>query len=153
MRVHYCLSEFGRDWPPLRRQSILIHSAADGLGQAAIKLAKKIEAEIFVTAGSTEKRNLLLDEYGVQVDHVLNSKDLNFAQGITRITKGKGVDVVLNSVSGEALRKTCECIADYGKFLEVGKRGILGISGLEVMPFLRNVTFTGVHIEVRVLST
>ena len=99
-------------------ESILIHSAAGGLGQAAIQLAKHLGAEIFVTAGSAEKRRLLMEEHGIPADHVFNSRDLTFAKGIMRMTNGKGVDVVLNSLAGEALRKTWECISDYGRFVE-----------------------------------
>ncbi|MCJ1403373.1 hypothetical protein MMC11_006596 [Xylographa trunciseda] len=128
-------------------ETILIHSAAGGLGQAAIMLAKHIGAEIFVTAGSAEKRHLLMNEYGIPDDHIFNSRDVTFAKGIMRMTNGKGVDVVLNSLAGEALRKTWECTSSYGRFIEVGKKDILANSGLEMAPFLRNVTFGGVNIE------
>ena len=111
-------------------------------------LAKHIGAEIFVTVGSTEKRNLLMNEYGIPTDHIFNSRDLSFAKGIMRMTNNKGVDVVLNSLAGEALRKTWECTSSYGRFIEVGKKDILANSGLEMTPFLRNVTFGGVNIEV-----
>ena len=111
-------------------------------------LAKHIGAEIFVTAGSAEKRHLLMEEYGIPADHIFNSRDVAFAQGIMRMTNGKGVDVVLNSLAGEALRKTWECTSSYGRFIEVGKKDILANSGLEMGPFLRNVTFGGVNIEV-----
>ena len=66
-----------------------------------------------------------------------------------RSTNGKGVDVVLNSLAGEALRQTWECIAMFGRFIEIGKKDILANSGLEMMPFLRNVTFAGVNLEVK----
>ena len=89
-----------------------------------------------------------MDEHGIPADHVFNSRDLAFAKGIMRMTNGRGVDVVLNSLAGEALRKTWECIASGGRFIEVGKKDILGNTGLEMMPFLRNVTFGGVNIEV-----
>ncbi|KAL9112623.1 MAG: hypothetical protein Q9227_003194 [Pyrenula ochraceoflavens] len=128
-------------------ETILIHSAAGGLGQASIQLAQHIGAEIFVTAGSQAKRDLLVKEYGISEDHVFNSRDFSFAKGIMRMTKGKGVDVVLNSLSGEALRRTWECISMFGRFIEVGKRDILGNTGLEMSPFLRNVTFSGVNLE------
>lgn len=119
-----------------------------GLGQASIQLAKHRGAEIFVTAGSKVKRELLRDEYQIPADHIFNSRNLDFTKGIMRMTNGKGVDVVLNSLSGEALRKTWECISMFGRFLEVGKRDILGNTGLEISPFLRNVTFAGVNLEV-----
>ncbi|KAL9085033.1 MAG: hypothetical protein Q9165_007774 [Trypethelium subeluteriae] len=131
-----------------RGETILIHSAAGGLGQAAIQLAKHVGADIFVTVSSVEKRRLIVDEYQIPEDHVFNSRDTKFAKGILRMTNGKGVDVVLNSLAGEALRKTWECIAMFGRFIEVGKKDILANSGLDMMPFLRNVTFASVNLEV-----
>ena len=128
-------------------------STTTGLGQAAIQLAKHIGAEIFVTAGSPTKRRLLMDQYDIPSDHVFNSRDLAFAKGIMRMTNGKGVDVILNSLAGDALRKTWECIAQFGRFIEVGKKDILCNSGLEMIPFLRNVTFAGVNIEVSTFPT
>ena len=118
------------------------------MGQAAIQLAKHIGAEIFVTVGNTEKRRLIVDQYQIPEDHIFNSRDTTFAKGILRMTNGKGVDVVLNSLAGEALRKTWECIAMFGRFIEVGKKDILANNGLEMMPFLRNVTFASVNLEV-----
>ena len=119
-----------------------------GLGQAAIQLAKHIGAEIFVTVGNLEKRRLIMREYQIPEDHIFNSRDTTFAKGILRMTNGRGVDVVLNSLAGEALRQTWECIAMFGRFIEVGKKDILANSGLEMMPFLRNVTFASVNLEV-----
>lgn len=119
-----------------------------GLGQAAIQLAKHVGAEIFVTVSSEEKRRLLEEEYQIPEDHIFNSRDTAFARGILRMTNGKGVDVVLNSLADEALRKTWECIAMFGRFIEVGKKDILANNGLDMMPFLRNVTFASVNLEV-----
>lgn len=128
-------------------QTILIHSAAGGLGCAAIQIAQHIGAEIFVTAGNAVKRQLLIDEYGIPEDHIFNSRDLSFAKGIKRMTNGRGVDVVLNSLSGEALRRSWECVSQFGRFVEVGKRDILGNTGLDMSPFLNNVTFACVNME------
>ena len=119
-----------------------------GLGQAAIQISKHLGATIFATAGSKEKRRLLTEELGIPSDHVFNSRDLSFTKGVLRLTHGRGVDVVLNSLSGEALRKTWECIATYGRFIEVGKKDILGNSGLDMKPFLTNATFASVNAEV-----
>lgn len=64
-----------------------------------------------------------------------------------RQTKQRGVDVILNSTNGEALRQTWYCIAPFGRFLEVGKRDIIMNTGLDMTPFLRNVGYFGVHID------
>ena len=89
-----------------------------------------------------------MQTYEIPDDHIFNSRDLSFAKAIMRCTSGQGVDVVLNSLAGEALRQTWECIAPFGRFIEIGKKDILANSGLEMMPFLRNATFAGVNLEV-----
>ena len=93
-------------------ESVLIHAAAGGTGQAAIQIAKLVGAVIYVTVGSDEKKNLLMSEYDLPEHHILYSRDTSFAEGIMRLTDGQGVDVVLNSLSGENLIASWECIAE-----------------------------------------
>ena len=62
------------------------------------------------------------------------------------MTNGRRVDVVLNSLSGEALRETWHCIAMFGRFVELGKKDMVGNTGLDMAPFLRNVTFSFVNL-------
>lgn len=123
-------------------QSILIHAAAGGVGQAAIMLAQHFKLEIFATVGSEEKATLLKRRYDIPEDHIFNSRDLSFAKGIKRITNGHGVDVILNSLSGEALRQTWHCIAPFGTFLEIGLKDTLGNSRLDMAPFRQDITFS-----------
>ncbi|KAG7103603.1 Highly reducing polyketide synthase alt5 like protein [Verticillium longisporum] len=123
-------------------ESVLIHWGAGGVGQAAIQLAKKIGADVFVTVGSLEKRDFVHEHYGVALDHVLSSRDLSFVPGIKRLTGGRGVDVVLNSTSGQTLRATWDCIAAYGRFVEIGKVDIFANAGLPMAPFKKSVTFS-----------
>ncbi|KAH8164718.1 hypothetical protein CIB48_g3560 [Xylaria polymorpha] len=127
-------------------ESVLIHAAAGGLGQALIQIAKLLGAEIFCTVGSNAKKWAIID-LGVKPDHIFSSRDLSFDKGIQRLTRGRGVDVVVNSLAGEALRKSWECLAPYGRFIEVGKRDIVGNSGLDMRPFLENTLFAGVNLE------
>ena len=100
---------------------VLIHSGAGGVGMAAIALAHRVGAEIFATAGSPEKRDVLAL---LGVHHVLDTRSTAFCDEILRITNGKGVDIVLNSLAGAMLDKSFECLADGGIFLEIGKRGL-----------------------------
>ena len=95
-------------------ESVLIHAAAGGTGQAAIQIAKLVGAVIYVTVGSEEKKHLLMSEYDLSEYHILYSRDTSFAEGIMRLTNGQGVDVVLNSLSGENLIASWECIAEVG---------------------------------------
>ncbi|KAH8817121.1 putative polyketide synthase [Xylogone sp. PMI_703] len=145
MTAYYSLFEIAR----MRSgESILIHAAAGGVGQAAIVLAKTLDADIFVTVSSDEKKKLLMDRYAIPEDHIFNSRDLMFAKAIMRMTGNKGVDVVLNSLAGEALRLSFHCLAMYGRFIEMGKADILGNTGLDMSPFLRNVTFASVNVAL-----
>jgi len=104
--------------------TILIHAAAGGVGQAAIMIAQQVGAEIYATVGSQQKKDHIMKAYGIPEDHIFNSRDLSFATGIKRMTNGKGVDVVLNSLAGEALRESWNCLAWFGRFIELGKKDI-----------------------------
>jgi acyl transferase domain-containing protein/acyl carrier protein len=100
---------------------VLIHAAAGGVGMAAVKLAQRVGAEVFATAGSAWKRELL---HSMGVTHVLDSRSAAFADGIMAITNGHGVDLVLNSLSGELIEPGFRALARGGRFVEIGKRGI-----------------------------
>ena len=128
-------------------ESILIHSGAGGVGQAAIQIAKMIKAEIFVTVGNIEKKKLLADLYDIPEDHTFSSRTEEFAKKIKTIKPG-GVDVILNSLSGAALRISWNCIAPLGRFIEIGKRDILAFENLSMTPFAMNVTFASVDLGV-----
>jgi acyl transferase domain-containing protein len=100
---------------------VLIHAAAGGVGLAAVALAKRTGAEIFATAGSPEKRAFLKS---LGVSHVMDSRSLDFAEEIMKITGRRGVDVVLNSLADQFVDRSFAVIAQNGRFLEIGKRGI-----------------------------
>lgn len=141
--AYFCLYEVAR----LKAgETILVHAAAGGTGQAVIQLAKHLGAEIYATVSSREKRKLLMDEYGLAEDHIFSSRDLSFADGIMRMTEGKGVDVIVNSLSGEALRASFNCLAMFGRFIEIGKRDIMSNGKIDMLPFSRCATFTAVDL-------
>ncbi|MFC1975072.1 SDR family NAD(P)-dependent oxidoreductase [Chloroflexota bacterium] len=100
---------------------ILIHAAAGGVGLAAVQLAQQAGAEIFGTAGNPDKR-AFLKSIGVQ--HVMDSRSLDFVDEITTITAGEGVDIVLNSLADEFIPKSMSVLGEKGCFLEIGKREI-----------------------------
>ncbi|KAI9808079.1 MAG: Type I Iterative PKS [Pycnora praestabilis] len=127
-------------------ESVLIHGAAGGVGQAAIMLCQMVGADTYVTVGSIEKKEFIMQAYHIPEDHIFSSRDSTFAPGIMRATGGKGVDVVLNSVAGEALRLTWSCMAPLGRFLEIGKRDLVQNTGLEMEKFLKSVTFASVDL-------
>ena len=127
-------------------ESILIHSGAGGTGQAAVQIAHYLNAEIYVTVGTIEKKVLMMETYGIPEDHVFSSRDINFAKDIRRTTNERGVDVILNSLSGEGLVASWECMANFGRFIEIGKKDIYAHSSLPMFPFSRNVSFCAVDL-------
>lgn len=112
-----------------------------------IQIAQHVGAEIFVTVSTAEKSQLMQD-CGVQKDHILDSRDGSFAKAINRMTDGQGVDVIVNTLSGEALRQSWACISPFGRFVELGKRDVLANSSLEMKHFSANVTFSSVNVQV-----
>ncbi|MBP5976712.1 SDR family NAD(P)-dependent oxidoreductase [Brasilonema sp. CT11] len=123
---------------------ILIHAAAGGVGLAAIQLAQKAGAEIFATAGSPEKREFLRS---LGVEHVMDSRSLAFADEVMARTSGKGVDIVLNSLAGDAIPKSISVLARFGRFIEIGKRDIDQNSKLGLRPFRNNLSFFAVDLD------
>lgn len=127
-------------------ESVLIHAAAGGVGQAAIQIAKMVGAQIYATVGSVEKRNHLIEMHGISEDQIFYSRDTSFGKEIMRASKNRGVDVILNSLSGESLHTSWECLAAYGRFVEIGKRDLQMNSRLGMQKFMRNSTFTAVDL-------
>ena len=141
LTAHYALNYLAR---LEKGESVLIHAAAGGVGLAAIQLAQKIGAEVFATAGSPEKRDFLK---AIGVKHIMNSRSLAFADEVMALTDGKGVDVVLNSLSGEAIAKGLSVLGDYGRFLEIGKRDIYMNTRLGMRPFKKNLSFIAIDLD------
>jgi len=141
MTAYYALYELAR----LRKgETVLIHAAAGGVGLAAIQVAKWLGANVIATAGSEEKRNHVRS---LGIDHVLNSRTLDFADEVMTLTSGRGVDVVLNSLSGEALLKSLSVVAPLGRFIEIGKRDIVENERLPMLAFNRNLSFIAFDLD------
>ncbi|RYP20567.1 hypothetical protein DL765_002724 [Monosporascus sp. GIB2] len=130
-----------------RGQSVLIHAASGGVGQAAAHLAHHLGLEVYATVGSADKKQLIKNLCHVDENHIFYSRDTSFAMGVMRATQGRGVDCVLNSLSGEALRASWNCIAPFGSFVEIGIKDILANSALEMRPFLQDATFSFINLE------
>ncbi|KAF4637761.1 hypothetical protein G7Y89_g319 [Cudoniella acicularis] len=129
-------------------QTVLIHAAAGGVGQAAIKVAQLVGANIFATVGSSAKAELLTKLYNIERSHIFSSRSTRFKQGILSLTQGRGVDVVLNSSSGENLHESWSCLARFGTFVEIGKTDIYNKSQLQMDMFEKCVTFSSVDLGV-----
>jgi NADPH:quinone reductase-like Zn-dependent oxidoreductase/acyl carrier protein len=118
LTAHYALNRLGGMKSGDR---VLIHAASGGVGQAAVQLAQRVGAEIFATAGSPEKQQFLAE---LGIEHIMHSRTLDFAEQITEITGGLGVDLLLNSLSGDFIPRGLDIMAPGGRFLEIDKVGI-----------------------------
>jgi amino acid adenylation domain-containing protein len=125
-------------------ERVLIHSATGGVGLAAIQIARRSGAEIFATAGNAEKRQFLAD---LGIEHVMDSRTLAFADEVLRLTGDRGVDVVLNSLAGEAIAKGLSTLAESGRFLEIGKRDIYQNTRIGLQPFQKNLSFIAIDLD------
>ncbi|WP_019548883.1 type I polyketide synthase [Streptomyces sulphureus] len=138
----YGLMEAGRLKPDDR---VLIHTASGGVGLAAVSVALTHGARVYATAGSEAKRRFLRD---LGVERVMDSRSLTWADELREATEGRGVDIVLNTLPGAALRLGLESLAPGGRFIELGKRDINDDHRLGLLPFSRALTFTAVDFDL-----
>jgi NADPH:quinone reductase-like Zn-dependent oxidoreductase/acyl carrier protein len=125
-------------------ERVLIHGAAGAVGLAALQYARHRGAEVFATAGSPAKRTLL----GLLgVEHVLDSRSLSFADEIMALTGGQGVDVVLNSLSGEAMERSLGLLRPFGRFLELGKRDLYRNTAVGIRPLRHNISYFAIDAD------
>ncbi|PYH92913.1 putative polyketide synthase [Aspergillus ellipticus CBS 707.79] len=127
-------------------QSVLIHSACGGVGLAAIQIAQMVGAEIYCTVGNETKTQYLTENYHIPRSHILYSRDSSFLRDIMRATDSRGVDVVLNSLSGDLLHASWKCVAELGVMVETGKRDFRRRAKLAMETFEANRTFVGLDL-------
>ncbi len=139
--VYYALRQLANLQPGER---VLIHGAAGGVGIAAVQLARHLGAEAFATAGSAEKREFVAL---LGADHVFDSRSLAYAEQILAATGGEGVDVVLNSLAGEAIRRNLQVLRPFGRFLELGKRDFFENTPIGLRPFKDNISYFGIDAD------
>ena len=130
-------------------EKVLIHGAAGGVGLAAIQIARWCGADIYATAGSEEKRDFLRL---LGVERIYDSRSLAFADEILRDTDGGGVDVVLNSLAGEAINRNFRALSPFGRFLELGKRDFYENTQIGLRPFRNNISYFGIDADQLMLS-
>lgn len=127
-------------------ESFLIHAGAGALGMAAITFAQSVGAIVYTTTSTVKKKEFLVREFGLDPDHIFNSRDTSFASGIKDMTRGRGVDVVLNSLTGDLMHASWDCMAQFGRFVEVGKKELQDAGKLDMHVFLRGASFVALDI-------
>jgi acyl transferase domain-containing protein/NADPH:quinone reductase-like Zn-dependent oxidoreductase/acyl carrier protein len=125
-------------------ESVLIHGAAGGVGLAAVQVAAHLGVEVFATAGSEEKQAFLR---GLGLKNIFSSRSTDFARQIKKVTSGRGVDVVLNSLSGEFIAAGLSALKPFGRFLELGKKDFYADSPMRMHPFSNNLSFFGIDVD------
>ena len=141
LTAYYALAKLAQLVPGER---VLIHSASGAVGLAAIQWAQHVGATVYATAGTPEKRAFL---QSLGVAYVSDSRSDQFADDIRRWTSGEGVDVVLNSLSGELIQQSLDLLRDQGRFIELGKRDYFQNKQLAMRPFLRNLSFSLLDLD------
>jgi NADPH:quinone reductase-like Zn-dependent oxidoreductase/SAM-dependent methyltransferase/aryl carrier-like protein len=137
----YGLEHLGR---LARGERVLIHAATGGVGLAAIQIARRLGAEVFATAGSPEKRELVRQ---LDVEHVMDSRSLDFAGEVMRRTRGEGVDVILNSLAGEAIERGLAVLRPGGRFVDISKTDILADHRLGLRVFEKNLSYAALDLS------
>ncbi|MCO8122155.1 SDR family NAD(P)-dependent oxidoreductase [Stieleria sp. TO1_6] len=125
-------------------ERVLIHAASGGVGIAATQMALRAGAIVFATAGTESKRKYVRQS-GASL--VMDSRSLEFAQQTLQETDGEGVDVILNSLPGEAITKGLGILKTGGRFLEIGKRDIYADAALGLEPFKNNLALFAIDLD------
>ncbi|XP_070505887.1 fatty acid synthase-like [Chironomus tepperi] len=129
-------------------KKILIHSGSGGVGQAAIEVAFAYGLEVFTTVSTEEKKNFLLKRFPkLKPENIGNSRNTTFEKMVLENTAGKGVDYVLNSLSGDKLKASIRCLGIDGVFLEIGKYDIQMGTNLDMRFLSKRITIKAVIFD------
>ncbi|XP_049778389.1 fatty acid synthase-like [Schistocerca cancellata] len=130
-------------------ETVLIHAGSGGVGQAAISIALHMNCTVYTTVSNHHKKQTLCSIFPqLKECNFANSRDTSFEQHILRETQGRGVDLVLNSLSGDKLQASVRCVAEYGRFIEIGQYDLYTDKQLGLGVFLKNISFHGVRLDV-----
>jgi NADPH:quinone reductase-like Zn-dependent oxidoreductase len=128
-------------------KSVLIHSAASGVGIAAIQIAQSVGAEVYATVGTRDKKEYLKSVFGLADNRIFHSRNTEFGDQILSATNGRGMDIILNSLAGDGLDESFRILADGGIMVVLGKRDVLDRHRLPLALFDRNSSFRAVDLS------
>ncbi|KAK5638956.1 hypothetical protein RI129_013251 [Pyrocoelia pectoralis] len=132
-----------------RGESILIHAGAGGIGQTAINLALSYECDIFITVGTEAKKQFIKEAFPqIPDNHIGNSRNCSFEQMVLKQTRGRGVDIIINSLSEEKLQASLRCLARNGRFVEIGKYDLLNNNKFAATLLSKGCTYFGTMLDL-----
>ena len=130
-------------------ESILIQGGSSGIGVTAIQMAKAFGAQVFVTAGSTEKCQACL---ALGADHAINYRSHDFAQELMRLTDNAGVDIILDMVAGAYIAKEVQCLREDGRLVMIAVQGGVKSEFNAGLVLRRRLTITGSTLRPRPIA-
>jgi len=130
-------------------ESLLVQGGSSGIGVTAILLAKAFGHSVFVTAGSDEKCAACIE---LGADLAINYKTQDFVEEIKKVTNGKGVNVILDMVTGTYLQREIDCLADDGRIVVIAVQGGIKSEVNTGQILRRRITITGSTLRPRPVS-
>ncbi len=130
-------------------ETVLIHTATGGVGLAALGIARWKKAVVYATAGTPEKRDFLKSK---GIAEPMDSRSEAFAGRIMELTGGRGVDIVMNTLSGNAMMKGLEILSPFGRFIQIDKKDIAMNTPLPMGLFRKGITFSALDISLYLLQ-
>ncbi|KAI9699569.1 MAG: Type I Iterative PKS [Bogoriella megaspora] len=128
-------------------QIILIHDAVANVGQAAVQICRLVGAEIYATCADGTESAYLAKKYAIPSSRIFDSRSTSFLPSLRQATQEKGADIVLNTLTGDLLHATWECVAEFGKLVELGKHDLETFGKLQMNPFLANRSYICVNMD------
>lgn len=127
-------------------ETLLVHGGTSGIGVTAIQLGKACGATVIVTCGSDDKASACL---ALGADHAINYNNADFAAEARRLTEGRGVDVILDMVAGDYVRRGVDCLAEDGRLVIIAVQGGVESSLNAGLVLRRRLTVTGSTLRQR----
>lgn len=128
-----------------RDQTVLVHLACGGLGQAAMQVCRMVGAQVYATVGSEAKVDYLIKNFDIPRERILDSRSVGFQNEIMKMTEGHGIDLVLNSLSGELLHASWNCVAQFGTMIDVSMQDTYRHLQLSMHRLAENRTLVGFY--------
>ena len=130
-------------------EKCLIHGGSSGIGTTAIQLGKAFGAQVCVTAGTEEKCRACID---IGAEHAINYRTTDFVESVHEWTNGKGVNLILDIISGDYVAKNIKCLAVEGRLVIIATQGGLKAQ-INVLPIMtQRLTITGSTLRPRTVE-